>query len=144
MCMADYADNEGGVSLGSETRKARKIHRCNDCSRNIAIGEAYHVGKWACDGTVETFRMCAHCRVAADWLTENCGGYLWGGILEDISEHVEEYRGVYPDVTRDLKRLHVQACHHWRFRRGPCSGSLLPIPKMPRFPATASKREAKS
>jgi hypothetical protein len=137
MCMADYADNEGGVSLGSETRKARKRHRCEDCFRHIEPGEMYRVCTWACDGSIQTFRMCSHCSVAAHWLQENCGGFLWGGILEDIHEHVEEYRGVYPAVVRDLKRLHVQGSHHWRFRRGPRVGKLLPVPTLPRFPHTS-------
>ena len=137
MCMVDYADEDGGTSLGDETRKAKKAHRCDDCFRDISPGETYRIGKWASGGSVSTFKMCSHCRVAAEWLQGNCGGYLWGGILEDISEHVEEYRGVYPGVARDLKRLHVQACHHWEFKRGPRAGALLPLPKMPGFPHTS-------
>ena len=139
MCAIDYADGEG-TPLGTEARKAKKVHKCQDCFRAIAPGETYHVSKWAIDGRIEQMKMCAHCHIAADWLYENCDGFLWGGVWDDIYEHIEEYAGVYPRVVRGLKRLHVQARHRWEFRRGPRVGALLPIPKLPGFPATSGDK----
>ena len=136
MCAVDYADGEG-TPLGAEERKAKKAHRCGDCFRTIAPGETYHVSKWATEGRIEQAKMCAHCHIAADWLDKNCNGVLWGGIWDDIYEHVEEYAGVYPRVVRGLKRLHVGARRHWAFRRGPRIGALRPLPKLPCFPNTS-------
>lgn len=134
MCMVDGYDFEG-TFLGEETRKARKEHRCEECYRKIQPGEEYRVAKWVNEGRVESMKMCAHCRVASKWLSDNCGGFVYGGIWEDIEEHIDEYRGVYPEVTRDLKRLAVWGKNDWRVKYGPRAGALLPVPPLPRFPA---------
>jgi hypothetical protein len=140
MCAIDGADSEG-TPLGTEARRAKKAHKCEDCFRVIAPGETYHVSKWAIGGRVEQMKMCEHCHVAADWLSTNCDGFLWGGVWDDIYEHIEEYRGVYPAVVRDLKRLHTQYVHHWKFKRGPRAGSMLPIPKIPCFPSQNAPKD---
>jgi hypothetical protein len=139
MCMADSCDFEG-THLGTAKHVARKDHRCGDCGRIIGKGESYMVGSWASEGRIERMKMCAHCRVVADWLEANCGGYVWGGLIEDLREHIEEYAGVYPPVVLDLKRIDVMADHDWRFKRGPRAGQLLPVPKMPRFPANPREK----
>jgi hypothetical protein len=134
MCMVDGCDLEG-TFLGSKMRRARVQHTCQDCGRKIEAGEQYMTARWAMEGTVETMKMCLHCDVAAEWLRDNCGGFVYGGVWEDIDEHVYEYRGVYPEVARDLKRLAVWADHDWRVKYGPRAGSMLPVPKTPRFPS---------
>jgi hypothetical protein len=116
--MADGADFEG-TFLGESTRKARKVHKCEECWREIQPGEQYRIATWVNDGRVDSMKMCAHCRVASKWLSDNCGGFVYGGVWEDIEEHIEEYRDVYPEVTRDLKRLAVWEQHGWRVKRGP-------------------------
>lgn len=134
MCMVDGCDFEG-TFLGVESSRARKVHKCEECWREIQPGETYTIATWATDDRIERMKMCAHCEVASKWLSDNCGGFVYGGIWEDIEEHIQEYRGVYPEVTRDLKRLAVWGEHDWRVKRGPRAGVMLPIPKLPRFPA---------
>lgn len=131
MCMADYADGDGGQLISEGKRKARKAHQCGECFRTIEPGEAYEFSTYAHEGSMTTYKVCVHCAVAMAWLGDNCGGWLWGGIWEDIQEHVDEYRSVYPIVARQLKRLSVWADHDWKVHRGPRKGARLPVPAMP-------------
>ena len=63
MCI--YVDSDDiGTVLAIGYRRARKDHQCEECGRTITIGERYFHQANARDGTVERFRMCAHCRAS--------------------------------------------------------------------------------
>ena len=123
MCMIDAADGLGNRCQREARRRARKAHKCGECSRVIAPGETYvDASGIDCDGNAWTHKVCAHCDVVTVWLAENCGGWLMQGVLDDIREHVEEYRRM------DLARLVVGMQRDWkRFH-----GGLMPVPKLPR------------
>jgi len=74
---ADFTD--------SKVRKARKEHKCTDCSRTIGAGEDYeHVfGVW--DGSTHTFKTCKDCLSVRDVFF--CEGYVYGGLWELLTEH---------------------------------------------------------
>jgi hypothetical protein len=124
MCRADDSDMPAFVN--ETKRKARKPHKCHECRRWIQPGERYaHVcGQW--DGAFHAFKVCAHCDVLRDWLSAECGGYLFGEVVEDVREHVQEY-GVR-EYGWPLARLAVAASYGWRTK----SGTLKPIPARPR------------
>jgi hypothetical protein len=90
---------------------ARKPHQCYECGRQIQVGEAYDSATYLWDGRWETNHTCQHCMAAQQWLREQCGGYLHGGLLEDLEEH----RYVYPlkRPTTTLLRLIVGMRRHW-------------------------------
>lgn len=126
--MADDADL---ASVWNETtQKARKPHKCGECGREIEPGELY-VRVWAI-GSEGPFqgKWCAHCDVGKDWLWENCSGSLLGGVIEDLEEHVRDYRGRAVCVPR-LHRICIGAARSWRVERGPRAGQLMPIPVLP-------------
>lgn len=129
MCMVDDADRS--TSLGELYPRARKPHKCEECRRTIEPGEVYSLSKTLFDGRVHAYKTCSHCVVARDWLSANCGGWIYGGVWEDIEEHIHEYRGVYPSIARQLKRLAVWESHDWKVARGPRAGQRLPVPTMP-------------
>jgi hypothetical protein len=56
----------------------------------IAKGETHThiVGKW--EGDFGTYRVCAHCRAAGEWLNVACGGWMFGGIGEELGDHWDE------------------------------------------------------
>ena len=56
-------------------RKARKIHKCIECRRQIRNGDKYfeHKGLW--DSGFDTLRMCGFCQKIFDWLLDNCQVY---------------------------------------------------------------------
>lgn len=118
MCMADGGDSPD-VST-SCTRRARKPHKCDECSRKIERGETYHFGKILLEGTWFENKRCEHCSVLADWLANECGGYLYEGVLEDFREHAEEY-GRF-----DMWRAFWGAPRGWMR-----NGHLMPVPRMP-------------
>lgn len=130
MCMVDYADDGCNEFSHTVTYHARKEHKCDECHRTISPGEPYLYHSWKFDGAFSTAKTCQHCKVACDWLSENCGGYLIFGVSEDIHEHVTEYRGQAACVPR-LKRIDVGMTRGWKIRRGPRKGQLMPIPQLP-------------
>jgi hypothetical protein len=122
MCRADDCDSP--TISRSETRRARKLHRCSECGRQIAKGEIHRYHFCVYDGDVSTPRTCEHCCVAEDWLRANCGGYVIEQVIEEIREHAEEY----PALALPLLRITVGAKRKWwRFD----GAGFLGIPKMP-------------
>lgn len=118
MCMVDGGERSE-VWL-EWRRRAHKKHQCSECGRSILRGETYRRTKDLYDGRWSSTAQCAHCMVLADWLSEECGGYLTHGIVEDFGEHAEEY------CRFDLRRLQWGALHKWNRK-----GNLMPIPKLP-------------
>lgn len=62
--------------------KARKDHRCCECSETIPKGEQYHkiVGKW--DGHVSSYKLCGRCQEVREWAakTDASGFYEYCAI----------------------------------------------------------------
>lgn len=120
MCMIDNGD--GVVTMLSEANpRARIAHRCKECGRTIEPGEQYHADRFIWDGKLHNHKTCAHCMVARGWLWNECGGWLYGAVEEDIREHA--YEG-YP---MDVRRLAIGMQWKWRTP----SGRLLPVPAVP-------------
>ena len=121
MCMID--DGDGAVTMLSKTDPvARKAHKCHECGRAIEPGERYHVDRFAWEGKIKNHKTCAHCMVARGWLQDECGGYLFGGVEEDIRDHAHE--GHYP---MGVSRLAVGMAWKWRTPRG----RAMPVPNVP-------------
>ena len=121
MCMID--DGDGAVTMIDDGRyiRARSKHKCKECGRFIEPGESYHREVYKFDGEFSTHKTCAHCMVVRRWLSDECGGWLFGGVEEDAREHVFENRGYY---GLDLYRAVVGMQWQWRTP----SGRLLPVP----------------
>ena len=120
MCLVD--DAEGWSMLLSEADPvARKAHKCNECWRTISGGEQYHVDRLVWEGQLHNHKMCAHCMVAREWLSAECGGWVYGGIEDDVHEHAQDY-------PMSVRRLAIGMKWKWRSPKG----RLLPIPKVPR------------
>lgn len=124
MCAIDYADGDW-TPLGSTTRKARKRHRCDECSRHIEPGESYHRSVGIAEGHFYASLQCPQCEAAAQWLVWTCGGYLNEGVEEDLAEHWDEpgYRCL------DLGRLILGMRRDWRRR----DGQLYPVETVDRW-----------
>lgn len=123
MCMIDDCD-ERVIIRTDETRRARKEHRCSECRRTIAIGERYHFETYVDQpgGRYATHRTCEHCDVARDWLLAECSGFMYGGVREDLVEHLDEY----PENLH-LKIIGMGIRRGWRRR----DGKLWRVPKLP-------------
>jgi hypothetical protein len=86
-CSCDFDDYPEFFDL--KIRKARKEHRCCECSTTIRVGDQYEyvVGKW--DGDINDFRTCLICsQIRNDY----CAPY--GMLREELWERLEiDYLG---------------------------------------------------
>lgn len=124
MCMVD--DSDGPVKHIDEGRyvRARKAHKCQECMRQIRPGERYHREVFLGDDRApETWKTCEHCMVAREWLRCECGGWIYGGVEEDVAEHWHDGEG--DDIN--LARMIVGMRRFWTTRRG----DLMKLPQMP-------------
>ena len=64
--------------------------------------------------------QCRHCRAAASWLTDRCGGWLWSAVGEDLFEHWDAGCD-----DHELLRLIVGWRKDWTRR----DGTLMPEPR---------------
>jgi len=82
-CIYSEYDIDSAVCLGTDTRRARKTHTCDECGREIATGEEYERA-FGVDGTLtwthKTCRSCLEVREAffCQW--------SYGGLWEDLWE----------------------------------------------------------
>lgn len=126
MCMVEGADDYVEHQHTVFVKCARKEHHCAECGRIIAKGERYRRDEAVMEGSWYTYHTCEHCQIACNWLAEQCGGYLWQGVLEDIQEHVSVYR-----IAR-LCRIEIGMKRGWKKFNGT---GLMPIPAMPKVVA---------
>lgn len=88
MCVCDY---DGPELFTRIERKARKIHKCYECRKEIKPGDEYscHKGLW--DGQWDEFKICEACQDLSDSMQEAgfCTGY--GNLLSDHAEYIAYY-----------------------------------------------------
>lgn len=95
-----YCDSEP-ATVYSERRinRARKTHKCEECRRQIAVGEPYTstFGVW--DGWAQTFCTCQHCQKLRDFITISTPCYCWshGDGFDDLRDHLEYVKARAPD-----------------------------------------------
>ena len=81
--MSCYCDYDSPEFISTDTRTARKQHKCCECGHVIGPGEKYeHVGgKW--DGRFDTFDTCEMCVDLRDSLAAQNGGcFQYRGLNE--------------------------------------------------------------
>ena len=120
MCMVD--DAEPSKVYHQIERVARKRHRCDECGRMIEPGERYEAaammdygGYWfAC-------KTCPHCIAARRWLSDECGGWVYAGVYEDLFDHWQD-----DTLLRSLwlGRVLIGMRRKWQRR----DGSMMPVP----------------
>jgi hypothetical protein len=118
MCSTEF---EHCTWFGSEVRRTRKQRQCDECGRQILVGEKYQRSTWKGDG-FQVGEACEHCTAAGTWLLAHCGYEMSGGLHDELLEHVGE------GYTEDrLGRLVVGMRRKWqRFDRT----GLMPVPPM--------------
>jgi hypothetical protein len=90
MCRAE--DGEPWKVFHKAKLTARTVHKCGECSRNIAPGEFYSRAAGLLDGSSGwvTIKTCSHCCAMSGWLDAMCGGWVYGEVLEELIEHWDE------------------------------------------------------
>lgn len=105
MCDVSFeGDYDGDVSpFYSVTHpKARKQHKCFECSSAIAIGEQYSVIAGKFDGKVIATKFCAACYdIGQEFAAGGCYGELW--------ENFHNEWGAGTPLQPCLNRMHTVA-----------------------------------
>jgi hypothetical protein len=99
---------------------AHKPHKCDECGRQIEVGETYEVATGLLEGHWDRWKTCAHCVWARRWLISECNGWCFSFVYEDLLEHWEEDPLF---ATLDLGRRIVGIRNKWQR-----NGKLMPVP----------------
>lgn len=83
-------------SVVTETKpKARKVHKCTECRRDIVPGEIYEKVHGCWEGEFETYKTCPDCLALRDEFF--CNGWCFGDTHEHLMIHVQEVDGEIPE-----------------------------------------------
>jgi hypothetical protein len=129
--MCRISDCEQSTVSHTLRGKARKPHTCCECGRTIAVGETYARTESLYEGYWGTFKVCSHCEVAQALLSNNCGGWVFEQVKEEIEEHAYEY----PTIADGLLQVADGMRRKWRW----FGGGLMMIPFMPASIASVVK-----
>jgi len=79
-------DYDSADFYNSTIRKARKIHQCSECEREIMPNETYEyvVGKW--DKKLMNFKTCSDCLSIRTVFF--CAGFMHQEVIGGLVEHV--------------------------------------------------------
>src|SRR4051812_18386297 len=89
--MCSCEDGEYAEVWIHETPRARKVHKCGECSRPIQKGTMHDFYRWLYEGYWRTARRCPGCseRAKAFQSAEGCQA-LVGTLLEQLRECSQE------------------------------------------------------
>lgn len=130
MCNYDYG--ESPEFWRQRDVRSRKPRTCDECGRGVAPGEAHRYIATKFDGSFYDYRICPHCVVACALLVRECDGYLLGGVLDDLGEHVDRS---YPWAV-EAGRIVVGMRRKWQRFDG---AGLMPVPVL-RYTESARER----
>lgn len=76
-------------------RKARKVHTCDECARNIVPGETYEIvtARWPnYSDRVDTMKTCSHCVEMRTFVENSVPCFCWmhHSLHDDIRATVED------------------------------------------------------
>lgn len=109
MCMVDFDRAHDYCYFGTQVQKARKLHRCHECGRQIQPGEPYRRDTGINDGFWAS-KCCQHCWAAQDLLVQKCKGFVFSECRGDLEEHID------PSIEWAMKaaRLVVGMRRKWK------------------------------
>lgn len=82
-------------------RKARKVHKCGECSREIQPGEKYEYYSGRYEDKFSVYKTCLDCVSIRKAFF--CEGYFFEMIHDDLQNHIEYLNGeISEDCIKDL------------------------------------------
>ncbi len=90
-CEVDFDDYSGDADpvefATSKIVKARKVHRCEECRGEIAVGDSYQRTSYKFEGSMDVAKRCKPCLEAAtEFHFAVLGGGLWEMFAEEWSQ----------------------------------------------------------
>lgn len=105
MSLDCYCDYDLPEFYQTETRKARKPHKCWECRGIIAAGEQYEYarGKW--DGDLQVFKTCIRCLEIRTWVKNSVPCFCWGhgNMTDDAREAIYDAATRAPEEAIGLR-----------------------------------------
>lgn len=99
--------------------KARKIHKCSECHRDIAIGQQYERFSFKFDGHMYCEKTCLDCRNIRIGLT--CEGEsppvigeLWSDVIANFP-HLKSTACLAKIPTASAKAYFLERWRQWKF-----------------------------
>lgn len=111
-CDCDYDYDPPEFGSINNVKRARKVHRCDECSGPIFAGESYQrlVGVW--DGRFDEYKECAACLNMRAWAVISmpcfCStsiGELHERILDMVRDVAPKVPGFYFEYGRQMVKL---------------------------------------
>lgn len=106
-CYCDY-DGQADVYI-KHIYKARKTHRCMECSRVIRPGEIYENVFIVFDGDASSCKTCPHCLGLRDWVYAHVPCFCWSHehMLEEAYETINDFSYECPGIMFGFLRKMV-------------------------------------
>ena len=114
MCMIENGEDRAAV-VSSVNYTAIKEHHCAECKRTISVGEVYLRETIIGDHRPTKHKTCAHCQIARCWLADECGGWIFGRVLDDIREHANDSDAGQVKVMADRMDQQWKMSDGWLF-----------------------------
>lgn len=98
-CDCSVVDGDRPAVATTKVRKARKKHKCCECSSEIQAGSRYEYTSGCWDGSWDEFHTCLTCVAIRGRYCPN--GWIYGGLVDAISDCLGfDYREV-PKTCED-------------------------------------------
>jgi len=79
----------------AHNRTAHKVHRCDECYRNIEPGEKYSEERGLWDSEWSTWKTCSDCLSVREAMFSQ---YQYGELWSNVTDYVDDVRGDVPEA----------------------------------------------
>ena len=106
MSLACYCDYDSPRWYASKVRRARKVHKCEECNGLIAVGEQYEAAWGVMDWGERPYmaKTCDRCLTLRIWVKNNLPCFCWahGNLDDDMDNAIDDARWRAPQETQGL------------------------------------------
>jgi hypothetical protein len=87
------------------TPRARKRHKCDECSGYVEVGEQYEYTAGLWEGYFQIFKICERCYDLRTWVKNNvpCLCWAYGNITDDCRDAIDAVTECASAETRGLR-----------------------------------------
>lgn len=93
-----------------DVKRARKPHKCDECSAPMPLGSPYEYTSGLWDGMVMDFHICPLCVELRQWATISVPCFCWtyGDLHENVRDMVREVAPTLPGFFMEFGRRMVK------------------------------------
>jgi hypothetical protein len=119
VCLGGW-DGDRADFFHSTKPKARKVHQCYECEREIKLGEHYERVSAKLEGELSTYTFCLLC--SEIHLKFSCGegrtfGTLWDEMTEYVFPELTTANKCFIELSAAAKAEVLRRWNEWKFRK---------------------------